>query len=169
DGIRDRNVTGVQTCALPIYRADDLVLPALGRVLGIHAVDQLVDVGREIVLPAVCLIPHLVQAVLLGHHCLRGSSGLACADRIVSGPVPQNRGPGRFDDIAQASPSVRARKSSAPPTSSTCPVGTSAVAIAATSEANSSTEYRRPAASRRASRAPGRARLSSVAVTVPSI
>src|SRR5699024_11420839 len=117
-------------------------------VLAFHAVDQFVDVGREFFLSAVCLIPHLVQAVLLGHHCLRGSSGLACADRIVSGPVPQNRGPGRFDDIAQASPSVRARKSSAPPTSSTCPVATSAVAIAATSQANPWAEYRRPAAYR---------------------
>src|SRR5437868_13414203 len=29
DGIRDRNVTGVQTCALPIYRKVFLVAPAI--------------------------------------------------------------------------------------------------------------------------------------------
>src|SRR5699024_4370512 len=28
DGIRDRNVTGVQTCALPIFRAEELGIPA---------------------------------------------------------------------------------------------------------------------------------------------
>src|SRR5207249_7817063 len=27
DGIRDRNVTGVQTCALPISKAEDLIRP----------------------------------------------------------------------------------------------------------------------------------------------
>src|SRR5207249_5406663 len=30
DGIRDRNVTGVQTCALPIYRVDKALLVVLG-------------------------------------------------------------------------------------------------------------------------------------------
>src|SRR5207249_8814749 len=33
-GIRDRNVTGVQTCALPIYRVDDLP----GLLAGVRAV-----------------------------------------------------------------------------------------------------------------------------------
>src|SRR3989442_13929221 len=31
DGIRDADVTGVQTCALPIYRVDDAVLAGTGR------------------------------------------------------------------------------------------------------------------------------------------
>src|SRR5690606_21247498 len=103
-------------------------LPPHHGVLGMHAVDQLIDVGREIVLSAICLIAHLIQALLLGHHCLRGSSGSAV--QIVS----------RSGACGSRQPLVRARKSSAPPTSSMCPVSTSAVAIAATSAANSSTE-----------------------------
>src|SRR5699024_4091588 len=146
-----------------LHRTDDLVLPALRRVHGVDAIDQLVDVRCEVVLSAIGLAAHLVQALDRRHHCLRGSSGLARSDRIAAGGV---RGPAAPDEGQSA---VRARKSSAPPTSSMWPVSTSAVAIAATSAANSSTEYSFPAASRRSSRAPGRARLSRVAVTVASI
>src|SRR5690606_38896140 len=138
-------------------RADQLVLPAGHGVLRVHAIDQLIDVGREVVLTPIGLVAHVVQALLVCHHCLRVDQGLLCRSY-------RDRGYGSDDQ-----PWVRARKSSAPPTSSTCPVSTSAVAIFATSAANSSTEYSFPAASRRCSRAPGRARSSRVAVTVPSI
>src|SRR5699024_11654663 len=52
DGIRDRNVTGVQTCALPIWRqwrsvavcgVQDGVWPAPRRRSGLLGVDELVD------------------------------------------------------------------------------------------------------------------------------
>src|SRR5207248_4740543 len=33
DGIRDRTVTGVQTCALPIWRAQELASPLVARML----------------------------------------------------------------------------------------------------------------------------------------
>src|SRR5690606_39687117 len=41
DGIRDFHVTGVQTCALPIYR--DLNTLAEGPVLAIHQPDHVLD------------------------------------------------------------------------------------------------------------------------------
>src|SRR5207249_7302271 len=43
DGIRDRNVTGVQTCALPIY-----VEPACHRLIGFAEADLLVTRGLDI-------------------------------------------------------------------------------------------------------------------------
>src|SRR5437667_3799439 len=39
DGIRDRDVTGVQTCALPICRVSDCELMYFARVLGISPSD----------------------------------------------------------------------------------------------------------------------------------
>src|SRR5437868_15522954 len=53
DGIRDRNVTGVQTCALPIW-CRSLVLPTLDAfALGVddvlHLLAQLIDRGVEVV------------------------------------------------------------------------------------------------------------------------
>src|SRR5699024_11659936 len=46
DGIRDRNVTGVQTCALPILfytLSSNVLLPNVGRVLKLKP-DELADV-----------------------------------------------------------------------------------------------------------------------------
>src|SRR5699024_4873823 len=78
-----------------LHRTDQLVLPAGRGVLGIDAIQELVDVRREVVLSPIGLVAHLVQALVLGHHCLRGSSGLAVADRIVvaggSWPTPRAR------------------------------------------------------------------------------
>src|SRR5699024_10575403 len=67
-----------------LHRTDDLVLPALRRVHGVDAIDKLIDVRCEVVLPAIGLAAHLVQALVLRHHCLRGSSGLARSDRIAA-------------------------------------------------------------------------------------
>src|SRR6266545_2910674 len=44
DGIRDKLVTGVQTCALPIYRAQGLTDPAQGGPAGL-VVDRWLQVG----------------------------------------------------------------------------------------------------------------------------
>src|SRR5207248_8411963 len=45
DGIRDRTVTGVQTCALPIF-VDDLFVDGPANTLGAATVDLLLDRRR---------------------------------------------------------------------------------------------------------------------------
>src|SRR5699024_11354803 len=51
DGIRDRNVTGVQTCALPIYGKK--VLLAAGDTFRAGAIEQLEEWARRIDVPIV--------------------------------------------------------------------------------------------------------------------
>src|SRR6202022_3526563 len=41
DGIRDHCVTGVQTCALPIFKCDILIPAALENVITLHNADQI--------------------------------------------------------------------------------------------------------------------------------
>src|SRR5436189_3365433 len=45
DGIRDTSVTGVQTCALPIYGLRALLRPARGQARGAGAEEELGSVG----------------------------------------------------------------------------------------------------------------------------
>src|SRR5699024_11671396 len=72
DGIRDRNVTGVQTCALPISATATAVDVTLGIVLVLFAVglvagwiDAVVGGGGLVQLPALLLVPGIsaVQAL----------------------------------------------------------------------------------------------------------
>src|SRR5437868_9762092 len=73
DGIRDRNVTGVQTCALPIYEGDALPpRPIFRREVGRNVV-----VGTEIGL-------HRRQQILLGRlRLLKGLAGERSEERRV--------------------------------------------------------------------------------------
>src|SRR5699024_12014091 len=49
DGIRDRNVTGVQTCALPIYILDTAVFHVCFKVAGLDICKdvKLLDFGKD--------------------------------------------------------------------------------------------------------------------------
>src|SRR5699024_2410306 len=76
DGIRDRNVTGVQTCALPIYL---FVVRTAG-----HVVDTTVTGSIEF---GVDLL-HTPLVVVLGHHGC-GAVG-AAADALATGSLPNN-------------------------------------------------------------------------------
>src|SRR5256886_11034439 len=64
DGIRDLTVTGVQTCALPILIAEDLVEPDLERGdAGALALARL-EPG-DVLLPAVASVLELVELVIV--------------------------------------------------------------------------------------------------------
>src|SRR5437868_8710144 len=64
DGIRDRNVTGVQTCALPIYDLDD---GAVAGPIRLHRVSGLLDHGDV----AAAYGPHLDSDVEIGRASCR--------------------------------------------------------------------------------------------------
>src|SRR5207249_9076186 len=82
-GIRDRNVTGVQTCALPIYR----------RVLDCLAVADVVD--REELDLVAALAGRDADACPLLAGALEGAGGVdvgvAAVGRVVGGGRPRGR------------------------------------------------------------------------------
>src|SRR3712207_9004350 len=60
DGIRDIGVTGVQTCALPIFTLSTLGLPLAGVGL-LLAIDPILDMGRTAVnVAGQALVPTIV-------------------------------------------------------------------------------------------------------------
>src|SRR5699024_11816080 len=52
DGIRDRNVTGVQTCALPIFNPSEQVPPRMGQV-AFSETEDAIENSSQVVLPSI--------------------------------------------------------------------------------------------------------------------
>src|SRR5207249_8972914 len=107
DGIRDRNVTGVQTCALPISQGvnDRKQLAAVAVVQRRRILDRLMESGVTIVDPASTYVEDTVTigpdtvvqpqtviegATVIGSECVIGAgshvSGSRLADRVVLKP-----------------------------------------------------------------------------------
>src|SRR5699024_12090557 len=96
DGIRDRNVTGVQTCALPILRSaldwfreqdDDYMVLRTGRSLVLCLIEQ-----RRVQEAQELLIESLVLARKLGATTdAQALPRLGGAPRAESGRVPRRR------------------------------------------------------------------------------
>src|SRR5699024_6738360 len=70
DGIRDRNVTGVQTCALPISGAEHTVLAFGGLAVGFGGVDRVGEFDAPVAGAGLLV----VGASLLGHGLFGGAS-----------------------------------------------------------------------------------------------
>src|SRR5699024_12196424 len=80
-GIRDRNVTGVQTCALPIYAADQLHGVVVQLVLLGQGVDAGVDLHKVFVEDlGGQLFDSDAQLVRHGLHALAGRAGVAVGE-----------------------------------------------------------------------------------------
>src|SRR5699024_11969018 len=102
DGIRDRNVTGVQTCALPIFRGREQVPGGRGRVIGaVH--ENTVVAGRPAALRRGAACP----PTFVGDPRSRPAALPFCSIRCpallhpVSRPAPSGVGGGGCGELGQ--------------------------------------------------------------------
>src|SRR5207245_7505405 len=80
DGIRDATVTGVQTCALPIYRADAIALAGAG-VVATLAPGTALSIGK---LPPVKELVEAGAVIALGTDHNPGTSGITSMSVVVA-------------------------------------------------------------------------------------
>src|SRR5699024_11622966 len=100
-GIRDRNVTGVQTCALPIS-GNMGVVPPVGRFL-----QDLRDITIEY--DALLIFDEVMTGFRVGYHCAQGyfnvTPDITCLGKVIGGGLPVGGYGGKREIMEHVAPS----------------------------------------------------------------